>query len=135
MYRRATINGSDAPRVKLVRNRGYMHPMQLHTISMYNSPLCMAPIAFSIPPQGPQYYLTPYPVTKWVYEKVYTHKYQIDKNLDYLCRGEGPPCRTPELSPIWLLTISYGNSCTNGAMDAVSDIHRQLKGKAWIKTL
>ena len=29
---------------KTVRNRGHMHPMQLHTISMYNSPLCMASV-------------------------------------------------------------------------------------------
>jgi hypothetical protein len=27
-----------------VRNRGYMHPMQRHPISMYNSPLYMASV-------------------------------------------------------------------------------------------
>src|ERR1700733_3264998 len=32
------------PLSKTVRNRGYMHPMQLHTISMYNLPLCMASV-------------------------------------------------------------------------------------------
>ena len=35
---------ADAPLSVPVRNRGYLHLMQLHTISMYNSPLRMASV-------------------------------------------------------------------------------------------
>ena len=33
---------------------------------------------------------------------------QIDENLGYLCWG-GPPCRTPELGPIWCSTKAKGD--------------------------
>ena len=36
--------GQTPPLSKTVRNRGYMHPMQLHMISMYNLPLYIASV-------------------------------------------------------------------------------------------
>ena len=44
IYKGVPRTGQTPPLSVPVRNRGYLHLMQLHTISMYNSPLHMASV-------------------------------------------------------------------------------------------